>query len=114
MNKTGAKTPPSAEVAAARDTESIKPSPPSRPKSQPSNEVDLEIAKMVQQKDVMASSPRKRTAEEPVVLHIWDFAGHDLYYTTHQVRTTNKNKNHPSLRYANVNEQKVNQELNSK
>ena len=40
---------------------------------------------MVQQKDVMASSPKKRTAEEPVVLHIWDFAGHDLYYTTHQV-----------------------------
>ena len=60
-------------------------STPSRPKSQPSNEVDLEIAKMVQQKAVMASSPRKRTAEEPVVLHIWDFAGQDLYYTTHQV-----------------------------
>ena len=81
----GAKTSPSAKVAAARDTVSIKPSTPSQRKSQPSNEVDLEIAKMVQQKDVMASSPKKRTAEEPVVLHIWDFAGHDLYYTTHQV-----------------------------
>ena len=54
------------------------------------SEVDLEIAKMVQQKTVMASSPRKGTSEEPVVLHIWDFAGHDLYYTTHQVCTKYK------------------------
>ena len=25
--------------------------------------------------------------EEPVNLHIWDFAGHELYYTTHQVNS---------------------------
>ena len=84
MNK-GANTSRTAQVAAARDTKSIKPSTPSQRKSQPSNEVDLEIAKMVQQKAVTALSPRKRTSEEPMVLHIWDFAGHDLYYTTHQV-----------------------------
>ena len=23
--------------------------------------------------------------EEPLTIHIWDFAGHELYYTTHQV-----------------------------
>ena len=24
--------------------------------------------------------------DEPICLHIWDFAGHELYYTTHQVQ----------------------------
>ena len=60
-------------------------SSPSRPKSQPANEVDLEIAQMVQEKAKITLSPRKQKSEDPVVLHIWDFAGHDLYYTTHQV-----------------------------
>ena len=27
----------------------------------------------------------KKQEEDPLKLHIWDFAGHELYYTTHQV-----------------------------
>ena len=85
MNTKGTQTSPFADVAAAR--EGATPSTPLRSKALPSNEVDPEIAKMVQEKAVTALSPRKRTSEEPMVLHIWDFAGHDLYYTTHQVCT---------------------------
>ena len=41
---------------------------------------------------IKIGSPRKpgdphiSKEEEVVSLHIWDFAGHELYYTTHQVR----------------------------
>ena len=29
--------------------------------------------------------PPIKQADEVMTLHIWDFAGHQLYYTTHQV-----------------------------
>ena len=85
MHIQGAKTSTSAKAVAAGTTESIKPSTPTEPKPQPSNEEDLEIAKMVQQRATLASSPRKGTSDEPMIFHIWDFAGNDAYYTTHQV-----------------------------
>ena len=31
------------------------------------------------------SAQSTKKEEEPLKLHIWDFAGHELYYTTHQV-----------------------------
>ena len=40
---------------------------------------------------IKIGSPRKpgdplvKKEEEVMDLHIWDFAGHELYYTTHQV-----------------------------
>ena len=43
---------------------------------------------------IKIASPRKpgdphiTKDEEVVSLHIWDFAGHELYYTTHQVSLT--------------------------
>ena len=47
-------------------------------------EIDMEIAKLVQAKQESDSSLTD-TAEEPMKIHIWDFAGQELYYTTHQV-----------------------------
>ena len=70
---------------AAKSNEGVTSKTLSQPRPQSSNEVDLDIAKMVQQKTVEGVSPRKGASEEPIVLHIWDFAGQDLYYTTHQV-----------------------------
>ena len=84
--KEKAKAAPSSQDPKAPIKESSKPSAP-LPKARPSNEVDIDIAKMVQQKTITGSSPTKtkRASEQPIILHIWDFAGHDLYYTTHQV-----------------------------
>ena len=66
-------------------TKRAVPSTPKQSKPQPSSEVDLDIAKMVQEKTVSASPSKKVISEESIMLHIWDFAGQDLYYTTHQV-----------------------------
>ena len=57
---------------------------------------DAKIISDVSDLVVKIGSPRKpgdphiKKDEEGMSLHIWDFAGHDLYYTTHQVRLTNK------------------------
>ena len=47
-------------------------------------EIDLDIAKLVQKKQQTDSSFTE-ASEEPMKIHIWDFAGQELYYTTHQV-----------------------------
>ena len=47
-------------------------------------EIDLDIAKLVQKKQETDPSFTE-TSEEPMKIHIWDFAGQELYYTTHQV-----------------------------
>ena len=65
-------------------TKRAVPSTPKQSKPQPSSEVDLDIAKMVQEKTVSASPSKKVISEESIMLHIWDFAGQDLYYTTHR------------------------------
>ena len=47
-------------------------------------EIDLDIAKLVQKKQQTDPSFTE-ASEEPMNIHIWDFAGQELYYTTHQV-----------------------------
>ena len=47
-------------------------------------EIDMDIAKLVQKKQETGPSLSGRS-EEPIKIHIWDFAGQELYYTTHQV-----------------------------
>ena len=44
-------------------------------------ELDPDISNLVMEK--LQSSAEED--EEPLTMHIWDFAGHELYYTTHQV-----------------------------
>ena len=58
---------------------------PIQSKLQPPKEIDIDIAKLVQKKTVSTSPSKKVNSDEPLMLHIWDFAGQDLYYTTHQV-----------------------------
>ena len=57
--------------------------------SQPPAKISPDISQLLQTQvkspPVSTVSPVK---EEPPSLHIWDFAGHELYYTTHQVSNT--------------------------
>ena len=52
--------------------------------TQAEEEIDLDIAKLVQTKQQTDSSLTEGS-DEPINIHIWDFAGQELYYTTHQV-----------------------------
>ena len=73
-------TPPE-EVAERRTTE------PSQSSPQPVK-INPEISELFQ---TQVKSPVKTVSavkEELPSLHIWDFAGHELYYTTHQVTVT--------------------------
>ena len=45
----------------------------------------MDIARLVQRKQRSDPSNQSETTEEPMKIHIWDFAGQELYYTTHQV-----------------------------
>ena len=51
---------------------------------QAEEEIDMEIAKLVNTKSELDPTLTE-TTEEPMKIHIWDFAGQELYYTTHQV-----------------------------
>ena len=48
-------------------------------------EIDMDIAKLVQEKQTADPRSTMKSSEGPMKIHIWDFAGQELYYTTHQV-----------------------------
>ena len=57
--------------------------------TQQATEIRPEISKLLKEEAI--SSPSKMESpknEGEPSLHIWDFAGHELYYTTHQVILT--------------------------
>ena len=47
-------------------------------------EVGMDIAKLVKTKQLTDPSSTE-ASEDSMKIHIWDFAGQELYYTTHQV-----------------------------
>ena len=47
--------------------------------------VGMEIAELVKKKQEAGPRKSKQPTEEAIKIHIWDFAGQELYYTTHQV-----------------------------
>ena len=52
--------------------------------TQAEEQIDMDIAKLVKTKQELDPDLTEST-EEPMKIHIWDFAGQELYYTTHQV-----------------------------
>ena len=56
------------------DTRNLKPS-----------EAKTELAPVISNLVMEKLKSSAEEDEEPLTMHIWDFAGHELYYTTHQV-----------------------------
>ena len=52
--------------------------------TQVEEQIDMDIAKLVKTKQELDPDLTESTGE-PIKIHIWDFAGQELYYTTHQV-----------------------------
>ena len=85
--------------------------------------INPEISKVLEEKIYLATKEQKSTStspakpgtrssrsaldtkksEEAVSLHIWDFAGHELYYTTHQVLSFVDIRNHTIYTFHSTN-----------
>ena len=72
-----------------KETKTVRAKTPKlTPMTQP--EIQPDISELLEKKIKSTKSSKSpestsTTSEESISLHIWDFAGHELYYTTHQV-----------------------------